>query len=575
MGISEGRKLAPAQLLQSAASAPLSWLDPLGILTPLAHAQLAWLIHPQKLAELFAHQANEQAALRWHAWRRMLGLRSPPVIAPHPDDRRFADPVWTQSAFWSQVMDWYLLHTHRIQDAVLRTPGLSEKERRRAAFWSRQWLNAVAPTNFLWTNPVALRKAVESNGESLQRGLRIFLDDLAAGTVRMTDPQDFRVGGNIATTPGAVVFRNRLLEVIHYTPVSARTREMPIVLVTPWINKFYVLDLTPDKSMVRYLLEQGYEVFITSWKNPGAEMRDTSFDDYLTQGVAEAVRVARAVSGAARVHAVGYCIGGTLLATYMAWLNRRLAPEEIPVAHWTLLASLVDFRAPGDIDVFIDEGSLDWLANTMAARGYLDGAQMANSFRLLRANPLVWDYVVQGYLYGEPPKRSEVMYWNMDATRMPYRMHEYYLREMYLHNNLVRKDAMRVAGEPIDLTRIAQPLYCVGAADDHIAPWEQVFRIAHHVAGPMRFVLSSSGHIFGIVNPPAGSAKRSYRVAQSNRHDAALPWREGTSERAGSWWQDWTDWLDPLCGPALDARPVATPEFPALAEAPGTYVLER
>ncbi len=551
-------------------------VDPFGMVAPLAHANSAWWLHPVELAELWTRSATDLAVLQLHSMARLAGHNGSDVVHPQSGDQRFDDPVWTREPGWSLLKQWYLFYTRHLQDALFQTPGLSYRERRRAAFWWRQLLNAMAPTNFLPTNPVAQRKALESNGESLSRGFQLFLEDMAAGTVRMTDPADFQLGKNLATTPGAVVFRNRLLELIHYAPTADRVRPVPIIIVTPWINKFYVLDLTPKKSMVRFLLDQGFDVYITSWKNPGADAADITFDDYLTQGIDEAVRVARALSGSAKVHAAGYCIGGTLLATYMAWLARRSAdPHDIPVAHWSLFAALTDFNSPGDIEVFIDEGSVRWLSNMMRTRGFLDGGEMAMTFRMLRANPLIWHYVVNGWLYGEKPAPHDVLYWNMDTTRMPSRMHELYLREMYLRNALVKPDALTIAGEPIDLARVHTPLYQVAAEDDHIAPWRQTFRINSYVTGHKRFVLTSSGHILGIVNPPASSSKRSYRAGPAHRGEAADTWHADAQPHAGSWWQDWSAWLAGYCGEAGSPPPLVTAEFPKLADAPGTYVLER
>ena len=551
-----------------------SSIDPLGMAAPLVHAQLAWAAHPQELAEALAKVSTSLWELQWHSWRRMLGLPSPDPVKPHDDDTRFADPVWAESPTWDLSKEWYLVLTHHMQDMLYETPGLSQKERRRAAFWWRNWLNAVAPSNFLWTNPVAMRLAVESKGESLVRGFRNFLADMEAGNIRMTDPDDFKVGQNLATTPGKVVFRNRLLEVLHYTPTGKRVHQTPIVIVTPWINKFYILDLNPKKSMIRFLLDQGFEVFITSWKNPGEEMRDVRFDDYLVEGVQALVDTARGVTGAAKVHAVGYCIGGTALSTYMAWANRHFAAEDVPVAHFTLLTTLVDFHKPGDIEVFVDEGSIRFITQNMARKGYLDGAEMAASFRLLRSNSLIWHYIVHGWLYGETPPPFDVLFWNMDTTRMPYAMHAWYLRELYLRNKLIEKDALNVAGEPIDLGAIVQPVYAVSAEDDHIAPWRQTFRTMNYVAGPKRFVLSSSGHILGIVNPPVKPPKRQYWVAPARRSDTAEGWRGTAVENAGSWWDDWMAWLKPQAGELVEPAPVSSKAYPALADAPGTYVLE-
>jgi len=562
-----------AEQWHKALDASEALLDPFGMLAPIQHAQLVWMLHPLELFDLISRNAVDLMALQLHTAVRLAGKPGPDLVVPQADDTRFADPVWTQETHWSLLKQWYLFYTRHVQNALFATPWLSPKERRRAAFWWRKWLNAAAPTNFLPTNPVAMRKAVETNGESLRRGFEIYLEDLRAGTVRMTSPEDFRVGGNLATTPGAVVFRNRLLELIHYTPVANEVHRAPIVIVTPWINKYYVLDLTPKKSMVGFLLERGFDVYITSWRNPTPDMAETSFDDYLTQGVDEAVRVARTLSGADKVHAVGYCIGGTLLAVYLAWLNRR-QPENVPVQSWTLLASLTDFQSPGDIEVFIDEAGVRWLTDLMRRRGYLDGREMATTFRLLRSNSLIWHYMVHGWLYGEKPAPWDVLYWNMDATRMPYRMHEYYLREMYLKNNLVKSDALTVAGEPIDLVRIHQPLYDVSAEDDHIAPWRQTFKINGYVTSPKRFVLSSSGHILGIVNPPVAPPKRSYRIGPAHRGQSADHWHAQAEQRDGSWWEDWSDWLAGQCGPLGAPPPLASSDFPQLAAAPGTYVLE-
>ncbi len=551
-----------------------SSVDPLGMAAPLVHAQLAWMAHPQELADALARMSSSLWALQWHSMRRLVGLPSADPIRPVDDDSRFVDPVWAESPTWDLVKEWYLLMTRHFQDMLYETPGLSQKDRRRAAFWWRNALNAMAPSNFLMTNPVAMRKAVETNGESLVQGFRNFLDDLSAGNIRMTDPDDFKVGENLATTPGKVVFRNRLLEVIHYKPTKAQVYETPIVIVTPWINKFYILDLNPKKSMIRYLVDQGFDVFITSWKNPGEDMRDVRFDDYLTEGVQPLIDTARGLTGAAKVHAVGYCIGGTALSTYMAWANRHFKPEDMPVAHWTLFTTLVDFHKPGDIEVFVDEGSIRFLTQNMARKGYLDGAEMASAFRLLRSNSLIWHYVVHGWLYGETPPPFDVLYWNMDATRMPYAMHAWYLRELYLHNKLIEKDALVVAGESIDLGAITQPVYAVSAEDDHIAPWRQTFRTMNYVSGPKRFVLSSSGHILGIVNPPVKPPKRSYRVGPARRTDKAEDWHAHLEAQPGSWWDDWMAWLKPQAGELVAARPVATDEFPALADAPGVYVKE-
>jgi polyhydroxyalkanoate synthase len=551
-------------------------IDPLGVMTSLVNAQVAWLLHPMELSRSLTALTGDVVALQAHALRRALGMESADVIAPNADDARFTDPVWSESATWDILKEWYLTLTHHLQDMSYETPGLSDKERRRAAFWSRKWLNALSPTNFLLTNPVALQKYVETHGESLRAGWDNFLRDVKAKNVLMVDPEAFRVGVDLATTPGAVVARNRLVEIIRYAPTTGTVHAMPIVIVTPWINKFYILDLTAKKSMVRHLVDGGFTVFITSWKNPGAEMAEVGFDDYLVEGAGFAIETALAHCGVPQVHAVGYCIGGTLLATYMAWANRRFGEQaKVPVAHWTLFTTLTDFSRPGDIEVFIDEAAIEWLESAMKRQGYLDGAQMASSFRLLRSNTLLWHYVVHSYLYGEPLPPFDVLFWNMDTTRMPERMHSFYLREFYLDNKLIRRDALTLAGEPIHLGRVTQPLYAVTAEDDHIAPWRQCYRIRKSVAGPLRFVLSSSGHILGIVNPPVTPPKRSFRVGEPQRGDKADDFLEDAECRSGSWWEDWTGWLAQRCGPQVTPPPMEAPGRPLLAAAPGTYVLEK
>ena len=566
--------LTPQEAWRAMNEAVESKVDPIGMMTPLMHAQFAWLLHPQELAESMSRLSTDVLALQWHSWQRALGLQSDDIIQPHADDQRFSDPEWRNTASWSIAKQWYLLLTRQAQDMLYDTPGLSNRERRRAAFWWREWLNAMAPTNFFWSNPVAIRKAIESNGQSLARGFHNMLEDIDAGTVRMTNPSDFTVGKNLATTPGKVVFRNRMLEVIHYTPTVEKNFEKPVVIVTAWINKHYILDMTASKSMVKYLLDQGFSVFITSWKNPDQSMRDVTFDDYLVDGIDKIINVARDISGAKQVNAVGYCIGGAALTTYMAWANRRYPAQEMPVSSLTLLTSLVDYHKPGDIEIFLDESTIQWLSKSMAGKGFLEGKEMAAAFRILRSNSLIWHYVVHGYLYGETPPPFDVLFWNMDTTRMPAAMHQWYLREFYLNNNLIKKDVLTVAGEKIDLERIGQPVYSVGAADDHIAPWRQTFRANNYLAGPKRNVLSSSGHILGIVNPPVNPPKREYWVGGVERHDTPETWQERAEHRAGSWWEDWMAWLKPQAGKLVKAGPVVTREYPALGDAPGSYVLE-
>ena len=506
--------------------------------------------------------------------RLSAGGKQEPVIAPEPSDRRFKAPEWAEQPFFDYLRQSYLLYARYVME-LADASKLEGQARAKHLFFTRRYLEAISPANFAATNPEVMKLVASTGGESLARGLRNMVADAAKARIALADDTAFEVGKNLAVTPGAVVFRNRLLEVIHYAPAAAQVHPVPIVLVTPCINKFYVLDLQPKKSLIKYLLDRGFDVYITSWKNPGAEMRNTSFEEYITDGVGEAVRVACELSGSEKVHACGYCIGGTLLTAYMAWKSKQLPREEVPVAHWTLLCTLVDFQSPGDIEVFIDEASIAWLIDSMRARGYLDGSDMATTFRLLRSNSLIWHYMVHGWLYGEPLPPSDVLYWNMDCTRMASRMHEFYLRELYLNNNLIKPNALNIAGVPLELSSIHVPLYQVSAADDHITPWRQTFRINGYVTGEKRFVLSSSGHILGIVNPPVNPPKRSFHAGRAHRGQAADAWLEGAHRHEGSWWEDWIAWLAPRCGEPRTPPPLAAGDYAKLADAPGTYVLER
>lgn len=585
----QGRRMKKARVTQAVAepevpSAMAQWvekmdqlrqtLDPFGIAASFRQVTEGWLANPDKLAEQLAQLTRDMQALQLNAWQAAVGLKPEPLVRARPDDERFADPAWADVPAFAALKQYYLLYTRWLEDALFDAPDTPAKERRHAAFWARQWLDAVAPNNYLFTNPVALRKLHETSGESLIKGLKLWLEDLRNNDVQMVDRTAFEVGRNLAMTPGSVVFRNELMELIQYSPVTPDVHAVPIVIVPPWINKYYILDLNEKKSLVRYLVAQGYTVFVISWRNPTAAQSATTFDDYLIQGLHAAIDNARAICGVPQVHAVGYCIGGTALAALMAWYNREHADAaDVPVAHWTLFASLSDFSRPGAVEVFLNEETINSLDQMMARQGYLDGRDMARSFRMLRPNSLIWHYVVHGYLYGEAPPSFDVLYWNTDVTRMPRAMHAYYLREFYLHNRLIRKDGLTLAGHPIDLGRIRQPLYAVGCEEDHIAPWKATFRIAAHLKVPVQYTLSSSGHILGIINPPVTPPKRSYWTGLAG-DKSPDEWRRELREIPGSWWEHWNGYLAKQCGPRVPARAPGDAAHPVLGPAPGLYVHE-
>ncbi len=551
-------------------------VDPFGIGASFKEVAEGWMASPDKLVAELSNLTRGVQALQLNAWQTATGLQPAPLIKPKADDERFVDPIWSDAPAFSLLKQYYLLYTHWLEDALFDAPDAPAEARRHAAFWARQWLNAMAPTNFLLTNPVALRKSCETGGESLTKGLKAWLDDVRTGCVEMVDRSAFKVGHNLATTPGQVVYRNDLMELIQYTPTTPEVHTLPIVIMPPWINKYYILDLTNKKSMLHYLVAQGFTVFVVSWRNPGAKQADTTFDDYMMQGMREAIDAARKICKTPQVHAVGYCIGGTALAALMAWYNVEYPnAKDVPVAHWTLLATLVDFSRPGAIEVFLNEETINSLETMMAQQGYLDGRDMERAFRMLRSNSLIWHYFVHNYLYGETPPAFDVLYWNTDVTRMPGKMHAFYLREFYLHNKLFRKNGLTLAGHPIDLGLIRQPLYAVGCEEDHIAPWKAAFKITGRIAAPVTFTLSSSGHILGIINPPVTPSKRSYWSGPCNAK-AKTPdeWYKQQDEVRGSWWEHWTQRLASQCGPLVPARQPGNKEYPALTPAPGLYVHE-
>lgn len=550
-------------------------LDPFGIGSTFFKIQQAWLRHPQQQLEAQRELAASLWMLNLNALTAMVGGSGKNTEKVAPGDERFQDPEWQANLGNSLMVQNYLAYTRWLERTVYDSPGVDSKDRHAAAFWTRQWFNALAPSNFFLTNPVAIHKAMQTRGASLARGIEHFMADVKAGDVQMlgNDPA-FEVGKNVATTPGSVVFRNELFELIQYHPAGKKVRAMPIVITPPWINKFYIMDLNEKKSMVRHLVNEGFTVFMISWKNPGADMADNTFEKYLLKGMLKAIEVTCAITGAPKVHAIGYCIGGTALTALMALLNRKFKPAQVPVAHWTLLASLADFSRPGEIEAFINENSLATIEQLMEKQGFLDKKQLSSAFRLLRPNSLIWHYVVHKYLYGETPPSLDVLYWNSDSTRLPRAMHTFCLRQFYVDNNLAKKDAIVLDGHKVDLGHIAQPLYAVGTTEDHITPWAGTFKTAALVKGPVRYVLSTSGHILGIINPPGPTSRREYWAGDAGGATDSKTWLAEQKKETGSWWGDWCAWLHEGCGALQAAPPIGLPDYPVLCEAPGTYVKE-
>jgi len=549
--------------------------DPFGITAACLATQKAWLEHPQQLANRMAQFNIGLWTIQLQTWERLSGFQVQDAIQPIDYDERFQDPAWLENPYLDAMKEYYLLITRWLEDTIYATPDIDAHTQDKAGFWVRQWLNAVAPSNFFWTNPIAVQRFIETHGQSAVAGFTHLLADMRHRTIRMVDETAFKVGDNLANTPGVVVYRNALFELIQYRPTTEQVHTVPLVIIPPWINKFYILDLGAKKSLVRYLVAQGHTVFMLSWKNPTAEMRNTTMDDYMLKGLLEAVNVARDISAVPQVHAVGYCIGGIMLSALMAWLNDdEQAAEHCPIGSWSLFTTLVDFATPGEIGVFIDEQSIAHLEKLMLKEGFLSGQQMADSFRILRSNSLVWHYFVHNYLYGEDLPQFDVLFWNMDNTRLPAAMHSFYLREFYLNNKLCLPNGLTLGGRQLDLGKIQQPLYVVGTEQDHIAPWQETFKVCQLVNGSVRYVLATSGHIMGIISPPVDPPKRRYWVGDATGAEQAETWRDAMAKVPGSWWIDWHEWLLSQAGTWQTPPSLGNATYPVLMDAPGQYVLE-
>ncbi len=549
-------------------------MDPFDILSALQDVQRCWRERPLELARRQAELALQLQEATLEAMRTWIGPGNPEAGG----ETRTPDVL--ESLKWAGQLArrHHAICQTWVRDLIVQSPGLEGRQRERMLFWTRLFLNGLAPSNYFWTNFAAVKRCMDSNGESLARGLRSFAEDLLEGhpLMRMADTRAFRVGRDVAATPGAVIFRNDLMELIQYEPATEATYPVPVVFIQPWINKFYIFDLTPPASFVSYLRDRGFTVFIISWKNPDPSMRSVTFDDYMLRGALQAIRIASAVCRGAPVHAAGYCIGGTALAALMAWLNREppRTAQPFPVADWSLFSTLVDFSEPGDIGFFVTQKSVEWLEAAMEARGVLSEKWIELAFRLLGSDSLIWRNFTNSLLYGLPPPKSDLLFWNSDSTRLPAAMGSFYLREFYLNNRLVGRDALHLGGRPIDLERITQPLYAVGTQLDHICPWKSTFKVCDKVRSPVRYVLSSEGHITGIVNPPSETSRRKFWAGEARGETDSDRWLGRQEERRGSWWDDWTEWLSvrsssPGAPPAL-----GSPRHPPLERAPGTYVME-
>ncbi|MEK0083373.1 PHA/PHB synthase family protein [Benzoatithermus flavus] len=511
----------------------------------------------------------------WHTTaQRMMGVEVEPVIVPDRADRRFKDAAWNENALFDFIKQSYLLTSKYLMQVAAKKDGLNDKTQQKIEFYTRQFVEMMAPSNFVVTNPEVLRATLETRGENLLRGLKNMLEDLERGkgrlAIRMTDLDAFEVGKNIATTPGKVVFQTDLMQLIQYAPATEQVHKRPLVIVPPWINKFYILDLQPKNSFIKYCVDQGFTVFVLSWVNPDEKLAHKSFEHYMFEGPLAALDAIEQATGEKEVTAIGYCLGGTLLASTLAWMKAK-GDERIKAA--TFFTSLVDFTDPGELGVFIDEEQLAAIEKMMAKRGYLEGSEMATTFNMLRASDLIWSFVINNYLLGKDPFPFDLLYWNSDSTRMPAAMHSFYLRKCYHENALVRPGGVTLGGVPIDLRTIDVPVYWLSTKEDHIAPWKSTYAATQIYRGPKKFVLAGSGHIAGVVNPPA-SGKYGYWLNDRLPADPDA-WYAGATHHEGSWWNDWAQWNASFAGEMVPARRPGDGKLKPIEAAPGSYVKVR
>ncbi len=545
--------------------------DPLNIASAFFEMTTRLMTNPGRLVKAQLGFWQDYMTLWQHTSRRLLGMPSPPVIEAPASDRRFKYPAWRENEIFDFIKQSYLLSARYVQDVVRHVDGLTPDTARKIDFYARQFVDAMSPSNFLLTNPEVLRKTAETGGENLLRGLNNMLTDLERGRgqlhVKMTDMEAFRVGENIAVSPGKVIYENALMQLIQYAPTTKRVLKRPLLIIPPWINKFYILDLRPSNSFVRWAVSQGHTVFMISWVNPDEHLAEKRFEDYMREGVLAALDAIKAASGERAVNAIGYCLGGTLLGCTLAHMAAK-GDGRIKTA--TFFVSMLDFRESGEINVFIDEEQIQALEEKMHKRGYLEGSEMASTFNMLRANDLIWSFVVNNYLLGNEPFPFDLLYWNADSTRLPAAMHSFYLRNMYRENRLAQPGGIVLDGVPIDLSRITVPAYFLSTRDDHIAPWRTTYFGARLLSGSKRFVLAASGHIAGVVNAPE-TGKYSHWI-NDDLPDEPADWLAGATEIAGSWWPDWQRWITAHAKAEAPARMPGEGGLTPIENAPGRYV---
>jgi polyhydroxyalkanoate synthase len=530
-----------------------------------------WMTGVARAQEATFTAATRHLELMANSYARLWGADIQDVV---PADRRFKDDAWSENAAFDVLKQVYLITGQWLVEMTEGLEGINPDLYKRAKFWTQQAVDAASPSNLAATNPEVLQEIVRTGGSNLLQGFQNLVSDLQKGRVSMVPDGAFKVGEDLATTPGKVVHRNPLIELIQYTPTTKRVRTIPILSIPPWINKYYVMDMRPENSMYKYLVDAGFTVFTISWKNPDESVLELEWADYMEMGVIEALRVVQAITGSEKVSTVGYCLGGMVEQVTLAYLA---AQGDETVNSATFFTAHQDFTDVGDVDVFLSEPEVRLLELLMdASGGYLDGRNMAATFNMLRANDLLWHYVVHNYLLGQTPPAFDLLYWNSDGTRVPGKVHSFLLREFFLGDKLKEPDAIEIRGVGIDTRRVTIPSYAVACERDHIVPWRGASKIRHLLGGPVRFVLAESGHIAGIINHPA-KKRRGYWIntARSAKKLDPDEWLDGATKHEGSWWVDWVPWLKKQTGKLVEPPPMGSQEHPPIMDAPGTYVLER
>ena len=548
--------------------------DPMNIGGAFMEMTSKLMSNPAHLVQAQMGLWRDYMSLWQNTAQRMMGMEAKPVIDSLSGDRRFKDAAWKDSDVFDFIKQSYLLSARYVQDVVTNVDGLDDKTAKKVDFYARQFVDAMSPSNFLLTNPEVLRKTAETGGENLIKGLNNLLTDLEQGKgqlrIKMTDTDAFKLGENIGVTPGKIVYQNELMQLVQYNPTTEKVLKRPLLIGPPWINKFYILDLRPRNSFVKWATSQGHTVFVISWVNPDETLSEKNFEDYMKQGYLDALDAIEQATGEREVNAIGYCLGGTLLASTLAYMAAH-GDDRIKTA--TFFVTMMDFQEAGELGVFIDEELLSALEDKMNKRGYLEGSEMATTFNMLRANDLIWSFVVNNYLMGNDPFPFDLLYWNADSTRMPAKMHSFYLRKMYQENLLSQPGGIELAGTPIDLGAVKTPAYFLSTREDHIAPWKSTYRGTQLLGGTKRFVLAASGHIAGVVNSPDGG-KYNHWINLDLPPDPDA-WFAGATEHTGSWWPDWHAWIQAHDDAQVTARTPGDGKLPVIEDAPGSYVKVR